>query len=57
MDIKGRNMGNWDNMHVNNEASGELGRDKKNDCESELTTNQFNRIFHTIISKIKNLFK
>ena len=35
----------------------ELARDKKNDAESELTTNQFNRIFHRIISKIKKLFK
>jgi len=57
MDIKGRNMGNWDNMHTYNSACGELARDKKNDAESELTTNQFNRIFHRIISKIKKLFK
>ena len=57
MDLKGRNLGTWDNMYTHNEASAELARDKKNDAEAELTTNQFNRIFHRIISKIKKLFK
>ncbi len=57
MDVNGRNMGTWDNMHNLSEGYAELGRDKKNDCESELTTNQFNRIFHTITTKIKKLFK
>ena len=57
MDIKGRNMGTWDNMHNLSENHGELARDKKNDVESELTTNQFNRIFHNIKVKIKDFFK
>ena len=57
MDIKGRNMGTWDNMHTCNEVTGELARSKKNDDESELTTNHFNRIFHAITTKIKKLFK
>lgn len=57
MDIKGRNMGNWDNMYTYNDATGELARNKENDIETELTANQFNRIFHAIITKIKKLFK
>ena len=50
-------MGTWDNMHNLSENHGELARDKKNDVESELTTNQFNRIFHNIKVKIKDFFK
>lgn len=57
MDIKGRNMGTFDNMHSCAETEAWLARDKKNDAESELTTNQFNRIFHNIIDKIKSIFK
>ena len=57
MDIKGRNMGTWDNMYTCSDATGELARNKENDIESELTANQFNRIFHAIITKIKKLFK
>jgi hypothetical protein len=57
MDIKGRNMGTWDNMHHCAESEAMLARDKRNDVESELTTNHFNRIFHKIIRKIKKLFK
>ncbi len=54
MDIKGRNMGTFDNMHNCAETEAWLARDKKNDVESELTANQFNRIFHRIINKIKS---
>ena len=57
MDIKGRNMGTFDNMHTNAETEAWLARDKKNDAESELTANHFNRIFHAITKKIKKLFK
>lgn len=57
MDIKGRNMGTWDNMYTHSDATGELARNKENDIETELTANQFNRIFHAIITKIKKLFK
>lgn len=57
MDIKGRNMGTWDNMHHYAESEAMLARDKKNDIESELTTNQYNRIFHKIINKIRKIFK
>lgn len=57
MDIKGRNMGTWDNMHTCNDTCAELARNKKNDVESELTTNQYNRIFHSFINKIKKFFK
>lgn len=57
MDIKGRNLGTFDNMHTCAETEAWLARDKKNDCESELTTNHFNRIFHSITTKIKNFFK
>lgn len=57
MDIKGRNMGTFDNMHSCAETEAWLARDKKNDAESELTANQFNRIFHNIIDKIKSIFK
>lgn len=56
MDLKGRNLGTWDNMHNVNEGHAELGRDKRNDVESELTTNHTNRIFHKIINKIKSFF-
>ena len=56
MDIKGRNMGTFDNMHNCAEAEAWLARDKRNDAESELTTNQFNRIFQRIINKIKSFF-
>jgi hypothetical protein len=57
MDIKGRNLGTFDNMHHNAETEAYLARDKRNDCESELTANQYNRIFHRIIKKIKDFFK
>ena len=57
MDIKGRNMGTFDNMHHHAASEVWLARDKKNDVESELTTNQFNRIFHAVVTKIKKLFK
>lgn len=57
MDLKGRNLGTWDNMHTCSDTSGELARDRRNDCESELTTNHFNRIFHKITKKIKRIFK
>ena len=57
MDIKGRNMGTFDNMYTHTESEAWLARDKKNDVESELTTNHYNRIFHKIITKIKNIFK
>ena len=57
MDIKGRNLGTYDNMHHNMASEAWLARDKKNDVESELTANQYNRIFHRIITKIKKLFK
>lgn len=56
MDIKGRNLGTWDNMYNVSEGHAELGRDKINDCESELTTNHYNRIFQKIITKIKKIF-
>ena len=56
MDIKGRNMGTFDNMHNRAETEALLARDKKNDVESELTANHFNRIFHRIINKIKSFF-
>lgn len=57
MDIKGRNAGTWDNMSEITHSESELARDKKNDVESELTTNHFNRIFHNIKSAIKNFIK
>ena len=57
MDIKGRNMGTFDNMHHHAASEAWLARDKKNDVESELTANQYNRIFHRFIRKIKKLFK
>ena len=57
MDIKGRNLGTFDNMHVNAESEAWLARDKKNDVEKELTANQYNRMFNLFINKIKKLFK
>ena len=57
MDIKGRNLGTYDNMHHNASNEAWLARDKKNDVESELTANQYNRIFSQIVTKIKNFFK
>ena len=57
MDIKGRNLGTFDNMHHQAENEAYLAMDKKNDVESELTANQYNRIFHKITRKIKKLFK
>ena len=57
MDLKGRNMGTFDNMHHHAVSEAWLARDKKNDAESELTTNQYNRIFHRLIIKLKKLFK
>ena len=57
MDIKGRNLGTFDTMHVNAESEAWLARDKKNDVEKELTANQYNRIFNLFINKIKKLFK
>lgn len=56
MDIKGRNLGTFDNMHTSAETEAWLARDKKNDVESELTANHFNRIFHEITTKIKKIF-
>ena len=57
MDIKGRNMGTFDNMHHRAASEAWLAMDKKNDVESELTANQYNRIFHRLIIKLKKLFK
>ena len=57
MDIKGRNLGTYDNMHHHAASEAWLAMDKKNDVESELTANQYNRIFHLIITKIKKIFK
>ena len=57
MDIKGRNLGTYDNMHNRAVSEAWLAMDKKNDAESELTANQYNRIFHRIITKIKKLLK
>ena len=57
MDLKGRNLGTWDSMHNVHEGYSDLARDKKNDCESELTANHFNRIYHAIVKKIKKIFK
>lgn len=57
MDLKGRNAGNWDNMSEIAHCESELARNKKNDVESELTTNHFNRIFHNLKSKIIGFFK
>lgn len=57
MTPNGKNLGNYDFAYdvAANEAY--LARNTKNDCESELTTNHFNRIFHKLIAKIKNIFK
>lgn len=57
MDLKGRNLGTFDNMHNYAETEAWLARDNKNDCESELTANHFNRIYHAIVKKIKKIFK
>ena len=57
MTPNGKNMGSYDFTYdvVANEAY--LARNSKNDRESELTTNHFNRIFHKLITKIKSIFK
>ena len=57
MDNKGRNLGTFDTMHTNAKVRAHLARNAKNDVESELTTNHFNRIFHVITTKIKKVFK
>ena len=57
MDIKGRNMGTFDNMHSHAETEARLARDKRNYVESELTANRFNRTFQNVIDKIKSIFK
>lgn len=57
MDLKGRNMGTFDNMHTNAETEAWLARDKKNDCESELTANHYNRHLHSLMIRIKNFYK